>query len=201
MPADKLPLILWSGGLDSTHLVWNQISNGRSVDVAYVLLRNNEAKVARETKARNKIKKYLGAYDASIRNDYTVDIPTIHPSDDVHMVQALAWVYAAQLLYNPDKHTHIEMGYIRGDDFWHIRHDVDMANEYLSKAFHMKGIVKYVYPLEWKDKASVLKAYDNKFGKKLLKKITYCEGYDDAAETKKCKCKPCKTMRAAKHDG
>ena len=48
--------VLWSGGLDSTFLIWDLLKQGHTVHASYVELINNGAKVKYELNAINKMK-------------------------------------------------------------------------------------------------------------------------------------------------
>ena len=55
----KKNLVLWSGGLDSTHLVYDNLSNGNKVSALYIELTNNDTKVKLEKAALKKMTKIL----------------------------------------------------------------------------------------------------------------------------------------------
>jgi len=190
---DKLPLILWSGGLDSTSLVWDHLSHGRSVDVAYITLSNNDGKAAREIKARTSMKRVFKEYpNARIRNDIEFKIPTIHTTG-ISSIQSYLWLWALNLIVNPDAHTHIELGYIRGDDFWHIGSKVIQLHSDIRDTFASDSdAVSLKFPLEWTTKTSIYDKYQTEFGRKLLKHVTWCESHK---KSKECECNPCTNMR------
>lgn len=55
MKTDTHSFILWSGGNDSTYLVWDRLKSGGSVTAAYVEVSNNETKTLAEIGAINKM--------------------------------------------------------------------------------------------------------------------------------------------------
>lgn len=197
--AQTVPMILWSGGLDSTHVVWNHLANNESVDVLYVNVANNEVKSNREFAAQEKIIDVLGAYPSQIRNRYKLDIGSIFPSKNFKSAQAFLWIMAVQLYFDPNLHSHVEAGYIKGDDYWHFKHHAETAHQSLSHAFHENPGFGITYPLEWRDKASIYADYlDQPLGKRLLEHVTWCEA-PTIEIPKECSCNPCVTMKLAKY--
>ena len=172
----KVPLILWSGGLDSTYLLWDRLSNGYIVDVLYVALSNNDSNNKREEKARNKLRKILDKadYSAKIRMEKYHYIPEIK-NNTLQLPQPLLWNEGMVLNYNKDIHTCVEIGYVKGDDFWHFR---DKISEYQKLMFkvHHEVDVSIDYPLEWISKATIIdRMSEDETGKQLLDNIRYCE--------------------------
>lgn len=202
---DKRPLILWSGGLDSTLCVWNKLKEGISVDVVYIELENNETKVNRERAARSELKKIFHDYFccahygyAQIVEDITIKIPAILHNTESQFIQPHMWANWLLYCYNSDIHSHIETGYIKEDDFWHIRHNFDKYIEYGNKAFFVDRKLELRYPLEWISKKDVVDKYLNtiQLGKDLFQHTTWCESIleEDGKFSRSCSCVPCQKM-------
>lgn len=190
---DKLPLILWSGGLDSTYLVWDHVSNGRSVDVMYINLHNNVESCKREIAARDQIKKLLEQFkEGRIRNDIIVDMPSMDVADEVQMSQALVWMFAYHLNFDTLKHSHAELAYVRGDDFWHISNSIAEAHKHLLRCFRGEEQFRIKYPMEWMDKTTIYKDFNqNEFSRQLLQYVVWCEREESSND---CDCASCTKM-------
>lgn len=150
---DKIPLVLWSGGLDSTYIVWDHLSKDEPIDTLYVKL-NNKEKSERETKSRLLIKNLLNQYSISIRNSYEIEMPVLGVSHNVTFTQPLLWLMSITLILDPDIHSHVELGYIRGDDYWHVKDYVEKSCYYLDLTCHIKHGLSIKYPLEWMTKVT-----------------------------------------------
>jgi 7-cyano-7-deazaguanine synthase in queuosine biosynthesis len=197
----KVPLIVWSGGLDSTYLVWDAVSRDKTIETMYVDLNNNKTKKKREIKARKAIKKkLLKDYNGNIRKDHIVKVPTLHPNKNIHLIQPLVWFLGVNLTFDPEKHTHVEFGYIRGDDFWHVRHHMDKCYQEMDNIIHNQTGIKIKYPLEWRDKTNILQTYqEHEFGKDILPFVTSCEsGEEEIPED--CCCTPCVHRKMAEFE-
>ena len=199
--SDKRPLILWSGGLDSTYLVWSNLVK-RDVDVMYVSLANNNSKVDRELSARTALKKLFEGYQHKIINDFHIEVPPINGNlKGFILTQPYLWVQAYITTFDPDIHSHAELGYIKSDCFWHIAGKIPEVINSTCKTFRDDiETIDVRYPLEWKSKADILDKYQNHFGKKILEHVTWCEYEGEGtAATSDCSCGPCTTMRETKH--
>jgi 7-cyano-7-deazaguanine synthase in queuosine biosynthesis len=96
MSDDKIPLVVWSGGLDSTYNLVNHISNNQQVDTVYIKLLNNEKKTEKELAAREEIKKLLKLPNsdlAPIRFDYELEVPRfgVELYNEFSSIQAFFW--------------------------------------------------------------------------------------------------------------
>lgn len=119
----RLPLILWSGGLDSTYLLYNELLTG-DVDVLEVSLRNTfDHHSEAEKQAREKIKKYLaelhaeGHLKGKIRESLCVDFsyPMAKQQGGFHFGQQPAWLFVAYCNHDPLKHFAVLSGIVLSD--------------------------------------------------------------------------------------
>lgn len=207
---EKLPLVLWSGGLDSTYIVWSHLSNNQSVDVVYVDVNNNrKPKGEREKRARDNMKQIFAEEfkeKGRIRKDYNFYIPEFNRDHfkENKLVQSFMWSYALQAVYNSSLHSRVETGYVKGDDFWHIKSGfVDSVKLVSETFFQRESPIVLEFPLEWKPKKEMYETYlGDSVGQKLLNEITWCEGINrvDGKWTQNCSCVPCTKMRSVKRD-
>ena len=112
--------VLWSGGLDSTYLIWKLLKNGHTVYAKYVTIGNNKKQTDMEHDARCKLwpifKKEFG--DRFICN-CPLMIPlafeiTVTISNNLMFHQAMIWLLAIQYIVPKECET-IAIGYIKTD--------------------------------------------------------------------------------------
>ena len=151
-------LIVWSGGFDSTALIIKAIQECEMFDVMYIKMENNEIKSRIELYTRTKIKEMLSPFI-----DNTNDIMPVSLSifNTPMLSQPVVWsfglsLYLAHFLTNQRifDYSQVEMGYIKGDCFWHISEQ--FKNTYYSllsmSQLDKENIPKLVYPFEWDTK-------------------------------------------------
>ena len=112
----KRNLVLWSGGLDSTHLVYDNLSKGNKVAALYIELTNNEEKVKLEKAALKKMTKILQKSfpdKLDVYYSYTLTLLTGNYAD-VFLTQAYMWATVAPLFTKDVDETQI--AYVMNDD-------------------------------------------------------------------------------------
>ena len=183
-----MKLLSWSGGIDSTANVLDMFKTGTEFETVYVKLPNNESMQKRELRARKKILKALTKQygDYHVKDTMVEYVGTLTPSGG--FVQPYVW--ATSISYNIDLNLYSDLvlGYIRSDDFWHIKHDFEMMIAVSNRMLVFNGDefrTKITYPYEWYEKADVIRRYDD--DKKILKLTSYCESH----EIKKGRCGEC----------
>jgi len=193
----KVPLLSWSGGVDSTANVINYFSNGIPFETVYVKLPNNDVQQKNELKARKKIIKALTAIFGNYHiKDTEVDFVGVLQANN-KFVQPYIW--ATSISYNIDmtKYSKIVFGYIKEDDFWHVKHEFETVIRTSHKLLLADGNVPNLeYPLEWHNKSNVINTfYDYQDNVKPILDLTY---YCDSGKNKQCgKCKKCNETRQA----
>ena len=172
----KYPLILWSGGLDSTFLVWDRLRNNHPIDVLYINLKNNIENNKHELKTIKKLKLILkqAGYASKIRKQFNYTIP-IKRKSTVICPQVAGWNDAVLWIYDKKIHSDIEIAYVRKDDFWHFRDKVEKYQKLQFDIHHNITNNIITYPLEWFSKAMIIKEMKkDPIGKILLQNIRYC---------------------------
>jgi hypothetical protein len=110
----KRPLVLLSGGLDSTYLV-SELLKQIPVDTMYIKASLLPQKAECELLARQKIIDYFNA-----NNDNKIVKDNVHDIGHAivmgtNLPQPLFWFYAAMTMYNSDIHSCVCIGYVTGD--------------------------------------------------------------------------------------
>lgn len=168
-----IPLVLWSGGTDSTLLVTNHLREGRRFDTITANGNLSSAKVIREQIARMLIYRihcYSEEYDADQRalakrcfeESDVLSVKNCGQADSYrhHFRQVLPWVMAALASFNPLRHSHIEIGYVLGDDIACMLTDIAHAVHHLGMALF--GVPVQVYfPLANSSKGTVYQQLSN----------------------------------------
>lgn len=199
---EKYPLIVWSGGLDSTALVLDALHNKESFYTMYINLGNNKEKSKMEREARQKIIELFigGAYGVRLE-DIIVEQPSVLTSYAIFK-QTLIWLAGIVAALDSKKISEVRMGYVEYDSFWHIKTEFVNAYESLYKLCHpeLEIIPLLKFPLEWKTKEEIVKKYylDKELGK-LLDMVWVCEDpKNKKMPFKACKkCSPCRHFHQA----
>ncbi len=180
--------VLWSGGLDSTYLIWKLLSDGYKVEAYYVEIANNPEKIAREKAAIDKLlpllKKYYFEYKGVLS---TTSIEHIANLTIVSLPQCITWIYAAQFLAGP-----VSIGYVMNDDAISYLDDIRTLNTGFA-AFRPSPLV-LEFPLIKLKKEEIIRFMP----KDLLKEVTWCESSNAKQKSKFCKtCHSCRRYRDA----
>jgi len=198
--ATRLPLLSFSGGVDSTLNVISYFRDEVPFATVYVKLPNNEKQQKNELKARKRILKALTAIYGNYHvKDIEIDfVGTLKARGK--FVQPYVW--ATSICYNIDmtKYHRLVFGYIKADDFRHVKPEFETLIRTSHKLLIADGNIPDLnYPLEWHNKVDVIKAYysnhtDSADIKSILDMTYYCE----EGKVKPCgKCIKCEAFDAA----
>jgi 7-cyano-7-deazaguanine synthase in queuosine biosynthesis len=111
----KRPLLLFSGGLDSTCMLGQQLEYG-DVDTLYVRGPQGRQKAAAELRARKHIFEWFAKNsEHQVRTDYVVDLEKFGLPIGYRYGQALAWFTAAMNTCDSLEHSKVMIGYGQGD--------------------------------------------------------------------------------------
>jgi len=180
-------LVGWSGGLDSTYLIWKAINSGIKVDAAYFELVNNTNKIKREQMAigallpffnQNPNFKFLGT-------TVKFEIGNNHEVLGSYLQQVPVWLSSIIYSYN-EKHNKIALGYVTGDDDISYWPEIKGIYEAVSKMFRTNNPPELVIPLR-----KVSKWYElSELPHEIINSVTFCE---NAFEDDNCGgCAPCR---------
>lgn len=189
-----MSLVCWSGGCDSTLVLYNLVKNRRCDEIVRaVSITHPQIYAAKESKtARANISKFLhakgyGFLHSEIEVSNKGHVPVIKGNG---IAQGALWLSMSSL--HLEEKEDLYFGYIREDDIWHYRNWFFCAFFDLKTMMGKEGAVKI--PLEWHTKTEVLK----ELPKDLLKLCWWCES---PKKGKACgKCKPCVRHKKAVAD-
>jgi len=172
----KRPLVLWSGGFDSTTLVIDLLHDG-DIDVLYVNLENNKKMQAREKKAITKMKALITDVNLKgcILNEYTFGYGVISFTKSLYAQPAL-WLQAASMIADSNNHSEVNIAYVRHDDVWHYKTEIINAYNALNQLTCPDNVVPIKFPYEWYTKTTLLNQLkDFVYIKQILQLVYYCE--------------------------
>jgi hypothetical protein len=177
-----MAVLLWSGGCDSTLLLADMLKAkkggkpGEFVTLddndhvrAFSVVNSQQAGYAQNLKARQRLaptlKRRFGEF---VHAEMRVRHKGLFIDSNGGMPQPMMWLlHAVQIL---DSSEDLYVGYIKGDEVWHYRAQLELAFQYVQQFTHRTG--KLRMPLEWVSKAEVLAALRRL---KLLKHTWHCE--------------------------
>lgn len=195
---EHIPLILFSGGLDSTALLNEALDTYAVVDLVFVKLSGQEEQYKRQAKAvKNICDEFMKKHRATIgrigriRNIETAEILGCH-NGALRLAQGHGWLFAALNNLRPDN-TMVQVGYVLGDSAYSAIHDLTKAWEYLTKAACVTHIDHgYIpnlnFPLMYKTKTDLINSLDER----ILRHVVWCENTDRGNDCGQCP--SCKRM-------
>jgi hypothetical protein len=208
----KRVAVLFSGGLDSTYLVWKNLKEGNTVYPIYIELENNEVKTILE---KNRIEllwkefekefcKEDGYYDSKLKSIiYAIKMGIRANEGSLYFKQMPIWIFSAVFLQGMDNIDEIQIGYVSNDDA--ISYLEDVQNIYKSYQAISEPMKPLTFPLTKKKKWQIV----HELPKQYLHLIVSCEnarivGSKDAELIEYepcCECVPCKTIIASEYYG
>jgi len=187
-----VPLILFSGGLDSTYLVSQLLTSG-PVDVLYVNGGQCKEKMHLELEARDKlIEKMNSYYPHKIQGQYELIDPVyLHDGQNKKWIQPNAWIQGAYRVLKKDRHDSVQVAYVCDDgaNFGSMLPTLQEQWAATLKLGYEGEHVPLKFPLLNMGKLNILEDID----KRLLNDIWVCEMPKDS---KACGCcNPCKLIK------
>lgn len=117
--AEKRPLVLFSGGLDSTFRMYQHSDAGRNADYTYVDAGQSAEKVKIEQASVERVLQWLhkrkpDAYHQCHR--YPNSKVNFANGVDVGWSQPIPWLICALEIVDPSRHSAVEISYVMGDE-------------------------------------------------------------------------------------
>ena len=204
----KRVAVLFSGGLDSTYLVWKNLKDGNEVVPIYVEIENNEVKSILE-KNRVKLLRTEFAKEFNKEKRLICDVEfaikvSVHANEgSLYFKQVPIWLFSVVFLQGMDNIDEIQIGYVSNDDA--ISYLEDIQNIYKSYQTVSEPMKPLAFPLTKKKKYHMA----HELPKQYLDLIFSCEmatiiGSKDAEIIKYeacCECVPCKHIIAEDYYG
>lgn len=163
-------LIPWSGGLDSTYLLYKALKDNHTVTTLSMNLRNNIGQQFLENEAREKIKIILSDMKLSILTRFLEsDIDVKSYSNNFELVQPPIWVLFSALTLH-EYIDEIQFGYVLGDHANSYIDDILNLFEAI-KPFMKSKNAKITFPIIKQHKKDL---YD-RLPTEIKNAISYCE--------------------------
>ncbi len=192
----RIPLLLYSGGMDSTLMLALETYEGKLVDTLYVDGSQSVDKIRMEFKARADAMQALeDHYQKSVvRFSHEHRVPRPMNTDHQGFSQLLPWFAAAMDYVNPNQHSAVLMGYVAGDQMVSQLHHIETAWNALSMAMS-QTIVPIKFPLKFATKREIYESLTTHYPM-LKDHYWYCENpafklVDERATTSLVPCQRC----------
>ena len=200
---NKNLLVVWSGGCDSTLLLYNLLSvisqKGSNRVVNTISFKSNQLGIGKpenEENARKKFKQFCKKEGLNLGENRVIDISNIPilTGNSERCPQVPMWLY--NILATCADNSLIFTGYIRGDDFFtvNIFNSWFKAQQGLSELYGKRDC-RFVFPLLYNNKLDVITRLKEL---KLYNMTTYCE--EPKGDLSNCgECEACKKHIAYLH--
>lgn len=190
----KRPLILFSGGLDSTYTLTEHLSQGRDVDVLYIKGVAHPDKIEKELEVRKKIiKKANSMFPGKVLAEFERSAMDF-AANQTKFKQNAPWLFGALQAVDSNIHSEVLISYISGDgicseiphieDSWKSLNAVSNT-EFVPLRFPLKFMAKHLIMHWWR-----------RHNSPFLKMVWTCEvpKRDSLNRIIKCnRCDPCLT--------
>ncbi len=163
---ERLPLVLFSGGLDSTYQLYKLLQES-DCDVLYIDGGQGDDKVNAEWEARQHILTYLNKnspnmirnqYRTKISLEYTVNsgIKQFNVGLDTKFAQPANWLHGALLVSNAKIHDSLYIAYVAGDQMLaHLSH-VESAWHFLQMFTKDSEPIPVTFSLKYHKKREII---------------------------------------------
>lgn len=168
---DKHPLLVFSGGMDSSYMLWQHLEQG-DVYTCYIKATQAPNKIPAELAARKKIIEFFENKTGNkVISDTVVDLGNCFEATeqsyasthrwnnnipDHAFSQALVWPFGLQFAADGNKHSKVCLGYVMGDQFALHLGDMALAWQHTSN-FARRTPVPMEFPLMYTSKDRILR--------------------------------------------
>lgn len=180
-----MSLVCWSGGCDSTLVLYEQAARTKKHEVVRAVSINHSQVPAIESSKRARKALLARFREMGFFIDHA-EVTVNSEGDffvggDGGMFQAPFWLAVASGYLRMGDHLY--MGYVREDDFWHYRSWAHQIFDAVKVFMHTDGELKY--PLEWTTKAEVIRKL------KALNLLDLCWWCEDGEKERIVPCGKC----------
>jgi len=199
--------ILFSGGLDSTYLVWKNLKEDNIVFPIYVEIENNEVKTILE---KNRIELLWKEFEKEFhKNDsfnlkpiqYAVKVDVHANEGSLYFKQMPIWIFTVVFLQGMDNIDEIQIGYVSNDDA--ISYLDDIQNIYKSYQAISEPMKPLTFPLTKMKKRQMAEELPEQYRKYIFScEIAKIKGSKDVEFIEYepcCECASCKTIIASEY--
>lgn len=171
----QVPLVLFSGGMDSTYLVSYMLSVDGPIDVLYVNGGQSTKKMELELKARDQLIEFMNrVYPNKIQRQYEIlHAVYLHDGQNKKWIQPNAWMQGAFRVLDASRHTCVRLAYVKDDGAHFGMHLQDIKDQWASmlKVGFQGDHIPLEFPLLHMTKLEIMEQID----KRLLPMVWVCE--------------------------
>ena len=206
MKKNKRIGIFFTGGLDSTYLVYKNLVEGNSVVLYYTILKNNVNKTKIELFTRDKLYNLFKVdfEKISYKDEYCLNEYNLKGFDNFDLLQIPIWIFDAVVNNLQNEVDEIQIGYIMNDCAISYLNEIKKVYNSFNKLTNKK-LIPFTFPLSKISKSTII----NLLPEKYLKEVWTCEidnfnfsfNYNDLDKNLPCgKCVPCKNYERLVED-
>lgn len=183
--------VLWSGGLDSTFLIWHLLKLGHAVDAYYVKILNNPLKTKCEEKAIDSIvplftNQFFNKFTFMQRELFSITLNYSASRPESSCPQLLTWIYAIPMMinnsasknntyYDTDPKCIAALGYVKNDCALSYLDDIrNCLNAMTGITFYDMNKIEFPI-IKWSKDDIITALLQDDFGKHLILKTWTCE--------------------------
>jgi len=160
-------LVSFSGGLDSTYLVYKNLKEGHKVTGIYTKILNNKIKIDVELQQSNQITElFQKEFPDQFTLEQGIDI-MVYGYCDLYLKQIMIWIMSS--LYHGSKYDEVHIGAVMNDDL--ISYIPDVKKTWKSFEFLSQDLPKLRFPLSKLPKWEIVEQLPLQY-KEL---VVYCE--------------------------
>lgn len=193
----KVPLVVFSGGFDSTAMLFTQLTKYAEVDIISAALHGQTNKTQRESDAiegiirtLRKIQKKTPQYLGSIRDRHNVVING-YRGGHCHskLTQGVPWLSIATQ-YITRETDYVMLGYVKGDDGLTAFPGLQRAWPHLLDACGLDDPSDHrpelAAPFKWFDKVTILRWLSNEYLSQIIRHSSWCESMANGTDCGTC---------------
>lgn len=209
----KKVAVLFSGGLDSTYLVWKNLKDGNTVLPIYIEIENNEVKTKLE---KNRIELLWKEFEKEFRNQeegyydfklkpikYAIKVSVHANEGSLYFHQIPIWMFSAVFLQGMVEIDEVQIGYVSNDDA--ISYLDDIQNIYKSYQPISEPMKPLVFPITKMKKYQMAEELPEQYRKYIFScEMAIIKGSENAELIEYepcCECAPCRTIIANQYYG
>lgn len=155
MGNEKVPLVLFSGGLDSTYYLYKLLKE-TDVEILYIKGNQGDVKITAELKARENIIEWLSKkMKFKIRQSFIEDLSSASITRNYKFGQITPWLFGALNVVDSNIHSNVDISYVMKDDINEFIPNIKTAWDNLSYTIHSNPITLR-FPLSLYKKQDIL---------------------------------------------
>ena len=196
MNKPKHILVSFSGGIDSTYLVYKNLKKGYRVTGLYTTIQNNDNKVMVE---KFQVEKLTRLFNKEFDNQFDLRMGmSVYAQCGSNLIFKQITIWLVSLLYEGDKYDEIHIGAVMNDDMISYVDDIKKMWKAMLFLKDQEEIAPLLFPITKMTKWQIVEALPQQY-KEL---VTYCENptivksaEDNNGDLQFANCKECNACK------